>query len=166
MKVHILHEGQTLCGFGYGLVPKDWPDGHRWASVDEPEFVTCKDCLAWLEQKSSLSDVTNKFMKIAPAEQDEIPQHEPDYENEKGFYVEYFEYECGMFGCTPDGCPGHKTDIPIAIEVDGVRFEVEGSMGGDFPGADEKLNKQVIKVVKMLENLYETNKDDEPSRIG
>jgi hypothetical protein len=30
---HVLFEGQPLCGFMTGHVPKDWPSGHNWVSV-------------------------------------------------------------------------------------------------------------------------------------
>jgi NTP pyrophosphatase (non-canonical NTP hydrolase) len=30
---HILFEGQALCGFMAGQLPKDWPEGHYWVSI-------------------------------------------------------------------------------------------------------------------------------------
>lgn len=39
--------------------------------------------------------------------------------------VTYYEYECGR-PCTPNGCPGHTTDIPVAIEINGFTFVLMG----------------------------------------
>jgi NTP pyrophosphatase (non-canonical NTP hydrolase) len=30
---HVLFEGQALCGFMAGQLPKDWPSGHYWVSI-------------------------------------------------------------------------------------------------------------------------------------
>ena len=30
---HVLFEGQPLCGFMAGQLPKDWPAGHNWVSI-------------------------------------------------------------------------------------------------------------------------------------
>jgi hypothetical protein len=70
------------------------------------------------------------------------------------FDVEYYEYDCG-WPCTVNGCPGHITDIPVSIIIDGIRFEVEGAEGGDFPGSDIEKVKQVKAVVS---ELYEAVK--------
>lgn len=60
--------------------------------------------------------------------------------------IEFYEYECG-FPCTPDGCKGHVTDIPISITINGVRLVVEG--------ADRRLSRrnEVKKLIKELEKL-------------
>jgi len=42
--VHILHFGRTLCGFGYGMFPGEWPTGHRWTYLGTDD-ATCVDCL-------------------------------------------------------------------------------------------------------------------------
>jgi len=46
MIVHILHQGFTLCGFGRGQFPGEWPAGHKWTYLNDLEGVTCKACLA------------------------------------------------------------------------------------------------------------------------
>lgn len=46
--------------------------------------------------------------------------------------VDFHEYECGM-ACTPNGCLGHDTDIPIAFSFRGVWFEVAGYREGEVP---------------------------------
>jgi len=45
MIVHLLHEGRTLCGFGLGKFPGEWPDGHKWTWLHDAENVTCSKCL-------------------------------------------------------------------------------------------------------------------------
>ncbi len=50
--------------------------------------------------------------------------------------IDYFEYDCFDY-CTPDGCKGHVTDIPISFCFNGIQFFVEGFEGGTFPGRDE-----------------------------
>jgi len=60
--------------------------------------------------------------------------------------VDYWEYDCG-YPCTPNGCPGHITDIPVSIIIDGVTFYVEGYEGGDFPPRDPEKIEKIIKVV-------------------
>lgn len=49
--------------------------------------------------------------------------------------VEYHETDCGS-NCTPDGCPGHDTDIPVSFCFKGVWFEVAGYRMGEFPWDD------------------------------
>ena len=71
-----------------------------------------------------------------------------------GFDVETYEYECGH-PCTPDGCMGHSTNIPVSFEVSGVRFVVNGYEGGDFPGRDKDEIDRVIEVVNLLGELIE-----------
>lgn len=69
------------------------------------------------------------------------------------FDVEYYEYECGN-ACTPNGCCGHSTDIPVEIYIDGVRFSVDGYDAGDFPGgADKEEIDRVKKAVKNMERV-------------
>jgi hypothetical protein len=49
--IHLLHEGFPLCGFSE-LLPRDWPDGHRWVGLDalgpgvreEGYAPTCEAC--------------------------------------------------------------------------------------------------------------------------
>ncbi len=57
---------------------------------------------------------------------------------------EYYEYDCG-YPCTPNGCCGHSTDIPLSFSVGGATFNVYGSESGDFP--DSKENIQLVRSV-------------------
>jgi hypothetical protein len=41
--VHILYHGKPLCDFHPG-VPGNWPEGHKWVSVDDPKEVNCMTC--------------------------------------------------------------------------------------------------------------------------
>lgn len=43
--VHVLHHGLPLCRFSTGA-PVFWPDGHRWVGLDDPDPVTCTQCIA------------------------------------------------------------------------------------------------------------------------
>lgn len=44
--VHILFYGKTLCGFGEGQFPGQWPSDHRWTYAHDLEHVTCEQCRA------------------------------------------------------------------------------------------------------------------------
>lgn len=72
--------------------------------------------------------------------------------------VEYHEYDCGS-PCTPSGCPGHVTDMPVGLVVGGVQLTVENASGGDFPTSDADYNKRVrdtvAKVVSALKSSAE-----------
>ncbi len=70
--------------------------------------------------------------------------------------VEYHEYDCGS-PCTPDGCMGHTTDIPVGIEIDGVWLWVDGYWGGDYPGD----GKKIADVQKVINKLIELDKKAE-----
>jgi hypothetical protein len=40
--VHIIHDdGFPLCGFGYGKLPRDWPEGHEWIGREGAETSNC-----------------------------------------------------------------------------------------------------------------------------
>lgn len=68
------------------------------------------------------------------------------------FDVEYYEYDCWK-PCTPNGCMGHITDVPVTIWIDDVAFCVMGSEGGDFPGGEDKDGiKRVQRAVEHLTN--------------
>ena len=62
--------------------------------------------------------------------------------------IEDYEYDC-MGYCTSDGCRGHTTDIPVAIIINNIRFEVEGYSGGDYPSDQDTIN-DVKKVVDQI----------------
>jgi hypothetical protein len=45
--VHIIHDdGFPLCGFGYGKLPRDWPEGHEWIGREGAETSNCARCRA------------------------------------------------------------------------------------------------------------------------
>jgi len=71
--------------------------------------------------------------------------------------IEYYEYDCPEY-CTPDGCKGHTTDIPVGIMINGIMFYVEGYESGDYPnrGDDEKI-KKVQAVIEELKKLEKEN---------
>ncbi len=43
-RVHVLHHGRTMCGVFAGMVPRNWPDGHRWVSLPDLGEATCPAC--------------------------------------------------------------------------------------------------------------------------
>jgi hypothetical protein len=51
---HILRGGVTLCGFGRGAVPRDWPEGHKWMDdaayrlSKAPPRCTCGESAAFV----------------------------------------------------------------------------------------------------------------------
>lgn len=71
-----------------------------------------------------------------------------------GFSVDYLEAECG-FPCTPDGCLGHATDIPISFSVGGITFFVDGEHSGDFPRSTAEA-AQARKVVNALRDALKS----------
>jgi len=66
--------------------------------------------------------------------------------------VEYYEYDCWTT-CTPNGCPGHETDIPVGLDIGGVSFYVSGYQIGDYPVsyAQEEIER-VKQAVERLQN--------------
>jgi len=68
--------------------------------------------------------------------------------------VEYYEYECGC-ACSPVGCVGHETDIPVAIILNGTRFFVDGYEAGDWPGSftDEEVEGVKRDVKELVDKL-------------
>lgn len=67
------------------------------------------------------------------------------------FEIEYAEFDCGK-ACTPNGCMGHSTDIPISFTTGGVTFHVKGAESGDFPDNDDNV-KLAIHVVNKIKKL-------------
>ena len=41
--IHILNEGFPLCGFSSDF-PVNWPEGHVWTRITEPEKANCAEC--------------------------------------------------------------------------------------------------------------------------
>lgn len=46
---HILRHGYPLCAFS-DLVPRDWPEGHRWVGLEDRKDATCARCLEVLRR--------------------------------------------------------------------------------------------------------------------
>lgn len=68
--------------------------------------------------------------------------------------IEYLESECGGLGCTPNGCPGHRTDIPVAIILNGFRLVQPEVDRGEPLGEDDKTSaKEYERWKKTIENL-------------
>lgn len=44
LKVHILWGGFAICGFS-PLIPKHWPQGHKWVPPHDARKATCKACV-------------------------------------------------------------------------------------------------------------------------
>lgn len=51
--IHLLSEGRSLCDMAGP--PKDWPDGHLFVSLEEPDPANCPKCL-----QAKISGKTNK----------------------------------------------------------------------------------------------------------
>ncbi len=52
--IHQLAAGLTLCGFGNGTVPGDWPYGHRWAGdVCDVNCQACRDAVQLLVEEEA-----------------------------------------------------------------------------------------------------------------
>lgn len=47
--VHVLLSGLPLCRFSLKL-PIDWPPGHKWVSLHNPEMANCAGCLKLVKQ--------------------------------------------------------------------------------------------------------------------
>jgi len=52
VRVHILEHGFALCRFD-SRVPGQWPMGHRWTGIDEPDLANCDACKAALASRVS-----------------------------------------------------------------------------------------------------------------
>jgi hypothetical protein len=80
--------------------------------------------------------------------------------------VFYHEYDCWT-PCTQNGCPGHLTDIPIGIDIEGVSFYVDGYQLGDYPMSlhQEKIAKVKQVVTLILETLAGGGGDDGTSAL-
>lgn len=74
--------------------------------------------------------------------------------------LEYLEYDC-FYPCTPDGCLGHVTDLPVGFSIAGVDFEVRGYANGDFPSSDAEENNHVEAVIKRLIQAADAWQDQE-----
>lgn len=70
--------------------------------------------------------------------------------DDSDFDIECYEYDCWR-PCTPDGCPGHSTDMPIGFTFKGAQFYVAGAEGGDFPSHDNTINEAVKEAFYWLE---------------
>lgn len=74
MIIHILRHGTTLCGLT--TVPKDWPEGNRWVSYEDPENlseVNCLECLAGPKPPKNL-EIERRFL----VQFDKLPEKLPE----------------------------------------------------------------------------------------
>jgi hypothetical protein len=53
--VHVLLSGLPLCRFSIQM-PVDWPPGHRWVSLHNPEMANCEGCLVLVKQMKGGGD--------------------------------------------------------------------------------------------------------------
>lgn len=66
--------------------------------------------------------------------------------------LEFLETDCGS-ACTPNGCMGHPTDIPLALNIAGVEFKLEPD---DY---DHKADFSALRAVgKVLNDMINTAK--------
>lgn len=42
--VHVLYHGVTLCGYGEGKLPRQWPSNHVWTYMIDQHNITCEEC--------------------------------------------------------------------------------------------------------------------------
>jgi len=58
--VHILYHGLPLCLFCDKPTPSEWPPGHKWVSIDDPNLKDHVDCRECLEQRDKLALLRKK----------------------------------------------------------------------------------------------------------
>lgn len=51
--VHILYHGVTLCGFGSGEFPSQWPPGHKWDYMINKHNASCQKCKRLAEENEA-----------------------------------------------------------------------------------------------------------------
>jgi len=60
--IHVLHAGLPLCGFTR-LVPRDWPPGHLFVTIEKAGAATCSKCdrlaAELVEERRELKRETN-----------------------------------------------------------------------------------------------------------
>ena len=44
--IHVLRHGRALCGFMPGVVPRSWPEHHKWVGLSDIDEATCDSCVA------------------------------------------------------------------------------------------------------------------------
>ena len=65
-------------------------------------------------------------------------------------------YHVGM-GCSPIGCPGHNTDMPVAIEINGVEFR-HANEYDEFSDEEKKKLEEINKwITKRLQEELSKN---------
>lgn len=50
--IHLFHEGFPVCGFS-SEAPANWPEGHKWVSIQWSPSVTCPSCKEWAQALAS-----------------------------------------------------------------------------------------------------------------
>lgn len=66
MIVHLLHEGSTLCGFGAGMFPGQWPVEHRWTWLQDAKNATCSKCMEVFKKSTAEHGCSEKKSKNRP----------------------------------------------------------------------------------------------------
>jgi len=98
MTVHILRYGSTLCGFGWGQFPGEWPPGHKWAFPIELKDVTCEGCLEAADGMPikfvKRDDVKDRLLlkwgdAIDAAKKAGLPYHIPDWPRLRNYELEW-----------------------------------------------------------------------------
>lgn len=52
--IHVLYHGLPLCLFCDKETPAEWPPGHTWVSVDDPNLDSRVDCRECKEQNEKI----------------------------------------------------------------------------------------------------------------
>lgn len=64
--VHGLLDDLAVCRFR-GCVPRDWPEGHSWHRIEEPEQINCQKCLNELLRRAAQPEhLAGIARKVAP----------------------------------------------------------------------------------------------------
>lgn len=141
------------CDVSVGMAPC------RYCAIHSP-LMRCKklledssrdELLATLREYLSMASIDGKGERqMLRAKMESLLGMKPVFTRE--VEMEYYEYDCGH-PCTEDGCPGHITDMPVSITVDGVRLSVDGADAGDFPSDDRAHNQTVREVMEKMAAL-------------
>lgn len=77
--------------------------------------------------------------------------HQPGELDVRNWSFDYLDTDCG-YACTPDGCRGHETDIPIALNI--------GQVILTFPDAEyAEQTKQICEVARYIEGLIKADQE-------
>lgn len=77
-------------------------------------------------------------------------------------YANYYEYDCGR-PCTPNGCTGHSTDIPVSMTINGYTFELMGDRGDLSFMADKRRLDHWTRTIEAILEAVERTPPVEPN---